>query len=107
MREFEERAMDLGHSSFVKEAAKYSEELGSQVQGKHPIPSCRTNTEAIVDGETIKTELRLRLVHRLVSEVQNQRCQGKFTSVRRTDEALSKEDVSGGLGAGYLVQGIL
>ena len=30
--EFEERAEELGHSSLVKEAAKYAEEMGFQLQ---------------------------------------------------------------------------
>ena len=30
VREFEERAEELGHSSLVKEAAKYTEEMGLQ-----------------------------------------------------------------------------
>ena len=32
VREFEERAEKLGHSSFVKEAARYAEEIGLQLQ---------------------------------------------------------------------------
>ena len=31
VREFEERAEELGHSSFVKEAARYAEEMGLQL----------------------------------------------------------------------------
>ena len=32
VREFEERAEELGHSSLVKEAAQYAEEMGLQLQ---------------------------------------------------------------------------
>ena len=69
VREFEERAMDLGHSSLIKEAATKSEEVGLQLQLKHSNPSCRTNTGTIVEEKKIKTELRLRLEDRLGSEV--------------------------------------
>ena len=32
VREFDERAEELGHSSVVKEAARYAEEMGLQLQ---------------------------------------------------------------------------
>ena len=32
VREFEERAEELGHSSLVKQAAQYAEEMGLQLQ---------------------------------------------------------------------------
>ena len=32
VREFEERAEELGHNSLVEEAARYAEELGLQLQ---------------------------------------------------------------------------
>ena len=41
VREFEERAMDLGPGSLVKETAKYSEDFGLQLQLKHPNPRHR------------------------------------------------------------------
>ena len=40
VREFEERAELLGHSSLVKEAAKFSEDLGVNLRLNHPDPVC-------------------------------------------------------------------
>ena len=56
VREFEGRTVHLGHSSFIKGGAKYSEELGLQLQLKHPNPSCRANTGTIIEEKKIKTE---------------------------------------------------
>ena len=39
VREFEERAEELGHSSLVKEAARYAEEMGLQWQREYPNPT--------------------------------------------------------------------
>ena len=38
--EFEERAEELGHSSLVKEAARYAEEMGLHLQLEYPNPTC-------------------------------------------------------------------
>ena len=38
VREFEERGEELGHTSLVKEAAKYADEMGLQLQ--YPSPAC-------------------------------------------------------------------
>ena len=40
VREFEEKAERLGHSSLVKEAATYAEEMVLQLQLKYPNPTC-------------------------------------------------------------------
>ena len=40
VREFEERAEELGHSSLVKEAARYAEEIGLHLQLEYPNPTC-------------------------------------------------------------------
>ena len=38
VREFEEKAEELGHCSLVKEPARYAEEMGLQLQ--YPNPTC-------------------------------------------------------------------
>ena len=59
VREFDERAEELGHSSVVKEAARYAEEMGLQLQLEYPIPTSikRDSREVITTGK-LKAELR-------------------------------------------------
>ena len=60
VREFEERAEKLGHSSLVKEAApRYAEEMGLQLQFEHPNPTCiKHDSEEVITAEKLKAELR-------------------------------------------------
>ena len=59
MREFEERAEELGHSSLVKETARYAEEMGLQLQLEYPNPTCmKHDSEEVITAEKLKAELR-------------------------------------------------
>ena len=52
VREFEERAEELGHSSLVKEAARYAEEMALQLQLEYPNPTCvKHDTEEVITAE--------------------------------------------------------
>ena len=56
---FEEKAQKLGHSSLVKEAATYAEEMGLQLQLQYPSPTCiRHDSEDVKTAEKLKAELR-------------------------------------------------
>ena len=59
VREFEERAEDLGRRSMVKEASKCAEELGIELNLEQPRP--------------IRTDVRKCQVEKLEGEVRNQR----------------------------------
>ena len=48
--DFHERAEELGHSSSVKEAARYAEEMGLHLQLEYPNPTCIKHDS----GEVIK-----------------------------------------------------
>ena len=48
VREFEERAETLGHRSLVKEAVKYTEELGLLLQLRHPFITCATGNGDVI-----------------------------------------------------------
>ena len=39
VRDFGERAEELGHSSLVKEAARYAEDMGPKLQLEYPNPT--------------------------------------------------------------------
>ena len=75
VREFEERAEEMGRRSMVKDAFRFAEELGIELNLEHP--------------QTVKTELRKCQVERLEEEVRNQRWQGSLLTTRLQDEKLS------------------
>ena len=59
VREFEEREEEMGRRSMVKEAFRFAEELGVELNLEHPC--------------TVKTELRKCRVEKLEEEVRSQR----------------------------------
>ena len=59
VREFEERAEEMGRRSVVKEASGFAEELGVELHLEHP--------------RKVKTELRKCRVEKLKEEVRSQR----------------------------------
>ena len=75
VREFEERAEEMGRRSMVKAAFRFAEELGIELNLEHP--------------RTVKTELRKCQIERLEEEVGNQQWQGSLVTTRLQDEKLS------------------
>ena len=75
VREFEERAEEMGRRSMVKDAFRFAKELGIELNLEHP--------------RTVKTELRKCQTERLEEEVGNQRWQGSLVTTRLQDEKLS------------------
>ena len=58
-QDFKERAEELGHSSLVKQAAKYAEEMGLQLQLEYPNPTCiKHDSIEVITGKKLKAELR-------------------------------------------------
>ena len=92
VREFEERAEELGHSSLVKEAAKYAEEMGLQLQLEYPNPTCiKHDCGEVIRVEKLKAELRRYLEQKTWEAVHEQNWQGKLISARSEDESLNFE----------------
>ena len=75
VREFEERAEEMGRRSMVKDAFRLAEELGIELNLEHL--------------RTVKTELRKCQIERLEEEVGNQRWLGSLVTTRLQDEKLS------------------
>ena len=75
VREFEERAEEMGRRSMVKDAFRFAEELSIELNLGH--------------SRTVKTELRKCQVERVEEEVANQRWQGSLVTTRLQDEKLS------------------
>ena len=88
--EFEERAEKLGHSSLVKEAARYAEEMGLQLELEYPNPTCtKHDSKAMKTAEKLKAELRRGLEQKTWQVVHQQSWQGKLTCMRRDDMSLN------------------
>ncbi|XP_068757656.1 uncharacterized protein [Montipora capricornis] len=89
VREFEERAEKEGHSSLVKEAARYAVEMGLQLQ-LDPNPTCiKHDSEEVITAEKLKAELRRGLEPKTREVVNEQSWQGKLTYMRREDISLN------------------
>ena len=75
--EFEERVEEMGRRSMVKEAFRFTEELGLQLDLEH---LC-----------SVKTEVQKCQDEKVEEEVRNQRWQGGLVTSRLQDEKLSAE----------------
>ena len=90
VHDLEERAEELGHSSLVKEAARYAEEMGLQLHLEYPSPTyIKYDSEEVITAEKLKAELRWGLVQKTWKAVHGQRLQGKLTYMRREDMSLN------------------
>ena len=88
VHEFEERVETLGHSSLVKEAARYADKM---LQLEFPNPTCikHDSGEVITAENKLKAELRRCLEQKAWKAVHEQKWQGKLTSARSEDESLN------------------
>ena len=78
VREFEERAEKLGHSSLVEEAARYAEEMGLQLQLEYPNPTCiKHESGKVITAEKLKAELRRCLEQRSLDAVHKENLAGE------------------------------
>ena len=86
VREFEERAEELGHSLLVKEATRYTEKMGLQLE--YPNPTCiKHDSGEVTTAEKLKAELKRCLEQKAWEAVHEQKWQRKLISVRSEDES--------------------
>ena len=78
VREFEEQAESKGYQSMTKEAGKYAEEYGLQLQLNHPDTVCVTEEGEVVPGDKLKTRLRKLRESRMEGVVEEQKMAGKI-----------------------------
>ena len=90
VREFEERAESLGHSSLVKNAAKFSVVLGVNLHLKHPVPVCALNSRGIIPSQCVKEVLKECVKEKLEREVRGLEWQGKLPIKRKSDSQFCK-----------------
>ena len=88
--DFEERAVDQGHQSLVKEATKYANEIGITVHLSHPHPTSSNNKREEVSGEKVKKQLKTAVEDQLRDKIQGEKWQGKFLKSRWDDENLNQ-----------------
>ena len=91
VQEFEEQAESKGYQSMMKEAGKYAEEYGLQLQLKHPDPVCVTEEGEIVPRDKLKTRLRKLRESRMEGVVEEQKWQGKLITARKENRDLNTE----------------
>ena len=75
----------------TKEAGKYAEEYGLQLQLNHPDPVCVTEEGEVVPGDKLKTRLRKLRESRMEGVVEEQKWQGKLITARKEDGDLNTE----------------
>ena len=82
----------VSHSSSVKEAAKYEEEMGLQLQLEYPNPTCiKHDSGEVITAEKLKAELRRCLEQKTWEAVHEQNWQGKPICARSEGESLNFE----------------
>ena len=75
----------------TKEAEKYAEEYGLQLQLDYPDPVCVTEEGQVVPGDKLKTRLRKLRESRMEGVVEEQKWQGKLIIARKEDGDLNTE----------------
>ena len=82
----------LGHSSVVKEAARYAEEMGLQLQLEYPNPTyIKRDIREVITAEKLKAELKRCLEYKTWEAAHEQNWQEKLISARSEDESLNFE----------------
>ena len=90
VRDFEERAVDQGHQSLVKEATKYANEVGISVHISHPHPTSSNNMAEEVLGQKVKKQLKTAVEDQLRDKIRGKKWQGKFLRPKWDDEKLNQ-----------------
>ena len=90
VREFEERAMENGHHSLIKDAVKYAKELDLDLKLSELNPTCRTADGNEVSGKQIGVWAKRAQQQQLRQEITKEKWQGKLLKIRWEDDQLSR-----------------
>ena len=90
VREFEERAMENGHHSLIKDAVKYAKELDLDLKLSELNPTCRTADGNEVSGKQIGVWTKRAQQQQLRQEITKEKWQGKLLKIRWEDDQLSR-----------------
>ncbi|XP_022810379.1 uncharacterized protein LOC111347394 [Stylophora pistillata] len=90
VREFEERAVDKGRRSMLKDASGFARELGIELELEHPEPVGRTEEGELVDKKKIGVFAKKALYTKRRQGIEEQRWQGKLVANRWQDDQLDR-----------------
>ena len=84
VQQFEERAVEKGHSSLMKEAHKFAEELGMSLSLEYPQPSCwsMSDPETEIQGPKVKEHLKKEDMEKLKEKIKEEKWHGRFLQAR-------------------------
>ena len=92
LQQFEERAVEEGHTSLIKGAHKFAEELGMILSLEYPQPSCWSvsDPERKIQGPKAKEHLKKVDMEKLKEEIKEEKWHGRFLQVRWQDSELNQ-----------------
>ena len=84
VQQFEERAVEKGHTSPMKEAHKFAEELGMSLSLEYPQPSCWSvsDPETEIQGPKVKEHLKKADMEKLKEKIKKEKWHGLFLQAR-------------------------
>ncbi|PFX14830.1 hypothetical protein AWC38_SpisGene20986 [Stylophora pistillata] len=90
VREFEERAVDKGRRSMLKDASGFARELGIELELEPPEPVGRTEEGELVNKKKIGVFAKKSLYTKRRQGIEEQRWQGKLVANRWQDDQLDR-----------------
>ena len=90
VREFEERAVEKGRRSMLKDASGFARELGIELELEHPEPVGRTENGELVDKKKIGVFAKKALYTKRRQGIEEQSWQGKLVANRWQDDQLDR-----------------
>ena len=90
VREFEERAVEKGRCSMLKDASGFARELGIELELEHPEPVGRTENGELVDKKKIEVFAKKSLYTKRRQGIKEQSWQGKLVANRWQDDQLDR-----------------
>ena len=80
VQQFEERAVEKGHTSLMKEALKFAEELGLSLSLEYPQPSCWSvsDSEREIQGPKVKEHLKKADMEKLKERIKEKKRHGRW-----------------------------
>ena len=84
VQQFEERAVEKGHTSLMKEAHKFAEELGMSLSLEYHQPSCWSvsDPETEIQGPKVKEHLKNADMETLKEKIKEEKWHGRFLRAR-------------------------
>ena len=92
VQQFHERAVEKGHTSLMKEAHKFAEELGMSLSLEYPQSSCRyvSDPETEIKGPKVKEHLKKADMEKLKVKIKEEKWHGRFLQARWQDSELNQ-----------------